>query len=408
MPPADAESEAFRRRYASSVQIAQAHRLTHPEVTSPCKEFRLWLYLHRHLYQHSFRAAIEQEWDAVSCDLQQCATLVAVIEQFVRAQKVLNASSARTYTAWAHKTARQYLTPFFGTEALFELKVDDDKGLCVLSRRDQIIDMQLLQSSHMSGFLELMSSSQMQLAAYQAPGCLIDLSRGQQGAMFGPICLLNSSAGNHRPSTFRLVANNMSIDTRQRRTQEAVAAQAANRVLVQMEQAESILGEKASRSTRLTNADHVLESQEILALESKVQTNMKAAAHRAAFQGKLSSVLSCDRTPGEVKITFASKNARQIQLQRGQELTLSYNTQIQRAPVDNAHSTQHVLKRERQSTEVIEGQNNRRKQRIVALQSEAGGLSLQRSLRSTGRTYLLSNETQHRLQRQMTLRSSFK
>ena len=106
-------------------------------------------------------------------------------------------------------------------------------------------------------------------------------------------------------------------------------------------------------------------------LESNVQTNMKATAHGAALQGKLSSVPSCDRTPGEVKITFASKNARQIQLQRGQEATLSYNTQIQNAPVDNARSTQktqsvsgkfrflHVLKRERQSTEVIEGQKNR-------------------------------------------------
>ena len=82
MPPADA------------VQIAQAHRLSHPEVTPPCTEFRLWWYLQRRFYDDSFRAALEQEWDTVSCGMQQCATLGVVIEQFVRA---LNASSARTY-----------------------------------------------------------------------------------------------------------------------------------------------------------------------------------------------------------------------------------------------------------------------------------------------------------------------
>ena len=393
MPPADA------------VQIAQAHRLTHPQVTPPGKGFRLWGYLHTRLYEDSFRAEIEQGWS----DLKQCATVAAMVEQFVRAQKSLSASSTRTYTAWAYMTVRQYLTPFFGDEALFELQVDDDKGLCVLSRREQVIDMQSLHSNQMRGFLESMGSAQMQVAAYRAPGCLIDLSRGLKGSVFGPLCLLNSQAGNARQSTFRLVANKMSTDTRQRSTREAVAAQAGMRVAVQMEQAAScILSEKACRSTRNTNADCRLDTQEISAVESMLRTSMKASAHRAALQGELSSVPSCDRNPDEVKFTIARKNVRQIQLKRGQEVTLSYNTKIQKAPVDNAHSTQHVLKRDRQSADVMEAQANKRKQRIVALQSEMSGLSSERSLRSSGRSFMLSDETQHRLQQQLTLRGSMR
>ena len=146
---------------------------------------------------------------------------------------------------------------------------------------------------------------------------------------------------------------------------ESVSAQGAKHVSALMEQPDKsftfcILSYKGHRSTRNTNADRVLDPHEILGVEAVIQTNIRANAHRAALQGRLSSIPSCDRSPDEVKFTFARKNVKQMQLKRGLEVTLSYNTRIQRVPVDNAHSTQHVLKRERQSAEVIEGQKNRR------------------------------------------------
>ena len=108
------------------------------------------------------------------------------------------------------------------------------------------------------------------------------------------------------------------------------------------------------------------------------------------------------------KFTFARKGVKQIRLQSGQEVTLSYNTKIQRVPVDNVQSTRHLLKRERQSADVLEAQGNRRKQRLAALRSEISGLSSKRSLRSRGCSFLISDETQRQLQQQLTLRGSMK
>ena len=72
----------------------------------------------------------------------------------------------------------------------------------------------------------------------------------------------------------------------------------------------------------------------------------------------------------------------QIQLQREREVSQSYNIRITGEAVDNAHSTQktqsvsgklrflHMLKRERQSADVVGGQEDRRKQRLVAIQTD--------------------------------------
>jgi hypothetical protein len=282
----------------------------------------------RHLDRPAFTAAIEAAMSVQGGQLQLqslagCAAVIELIKAFIRHRK-LSEGSERKYRAWALRQCQQYFTPFFGTQAPFELKASTERGFGVFSRRQQRISVQTLLDWKLYAYVETMTDEQMALSVFRDTHCLIDVGKGNRGVAYGPIAMLNSAAGQQAvTNTLRFKTSSKSSESNQQQKKEQYAQKAADRpefVCI------ALPDEHLNRSTR-SRPQGVLDADAAESMRLAAGLKRKRDNHIKAQQGAISSVSSFSRLPDRLDYTLTGAK-QHAHMQKGEELTISYNARI--------------------------------------------------------------------------------